>query len=129
MKKSEDEVSQLGIAEAVKFGSWLLRNNAGARKTAEGQMRFGLGNISKKVWDKWKTGDYIGPTVITITPEMVGKQVGIFTMVEFKEEGWIYNPKDEREVAQKAGIDWVNARGGLAGFASCVDHVINILKK
>lgn len=129
MKMSEDEVQQLGIIEAAKHGSFLLRNNSGAMQTADRQVRFGVGNISKKLWDKWKTGDYLGPTLIKITPEMVGQTIGIFTMVEFKEEGWVFNPKDEHEQAQKAGIDWVNARGGRAGFAASVDDVVKIIRK
>lgn len=129
MKLSEDEVQQLGIAEAVKYGAWLLRNNAGAMTTADRQVRFGLGNISKKLWDKWKTGDYIGPKVVTITQEMVGQTIGQMVMIEFKEEGWVFDPNDEHERAQKAAIDWVIARGGIAGFAASVDDVIKLLRR
>lgn len=127
--KSEDEVQQLGIIEAAKRACYLLRNNAGAMQTKERQVRFGLGNTSKKLWDQWKTGDYIGIKYTKITPEMVGQTVGIFTMIEFKEEGWIYDPTDEHQFAQKSAIDWVNARGGIAGFAASVDDVIRLLTK
>ena len=37
--------------KAAQRGAWLLRNNSGAFKDARGvQVRYGLGNISKK-WD------------------------------------------------------------------------------
>ena len=60
---------------------------------------------------------------------MVGKTIGIFTAIEFKREGWIFNTSDEHEQAQLTFIEWVIARGGLAGFAASVDDVIKIIRK
>ncbi len=126
-KLSEDEVEQLVVAKAAELGTNLLRNNTGGMKG--GSLRWGLGNTSKKRNDVIKSSDEIGITVITITPEMVGKTVGVFTAVEVKKEGWTFNPKDLTEVAQKAFIDWVLVRGGIAGFVQSVDDIIKLLKK
>ena len=128
--KLEDEVSQLGIIQAAKCGSFLLRNNSFVLKNKEGTpVRAGLGNISQEQNKKFKSSDYVGITPIKITPDMVGKTIGIFTAVEFKKEGWIFNPNDDHEKAQLAFIDWVNARGGIAGFAASVDDVVKLLTK
>lgn len=126
----EDEVSQLGIIEAAKCGSFLLRNNSFVLKNQEGTpVRAGLGNISHEQNKKFKSSDQIGITPTIITQEMVGKTIGIFTAVEFKKEGWKFNPSDERELAQLTFIEWVIVRGGLAGFAASIDDVRKIIRK
>lgn len=120
--KLEDEVEDLIVLDAAQtFDSHLWRNNSGALETPEGFMRFGLGNISKKVNEYLKSSDEIGGTPIKITPEMVGKTIFVFTSVECKHEGWTYSGT-EREVAQKNWIDLIIRRGGIAGFASSVDQ-------
>ena len=121
--KREDEVQADIQKAAVADGCVLMRNNSGALKAQDGRMvRFGLGNVSKAHNERIKSSDLIGPTVITITPEMVGRKLAVLTACEVKEEGWVFNPKDKREVAQKAFIDWVKALGGFAGFAASVEQ-------
>lgn len=129
--KDESEIQQLIQIEAAKSGCLLMRNNSGALQDATGRtVRYGLGNVSAKYSENIKSSDLVGITTITITPDMVGKQIGVFTAVEVKKEGWSIDKKlDKREQAQKNFIDWVRSRGGLAGFASSLDSLAEILRK
>lgn len=127
--KSESEVSQLSQIEAAKHGCILWRNNSGAFTDATGRhVRYGLGNISKKQNEKFKSTDLIGITSVLITPEMVGQTIGVFTAFEVKGEGW-REPKNIREIAQLAFIFFVKARGGIASFISSVDQVTQNLRR
>lgn len=126
----EDEVSQLIRLEAPKENCHLFRNNSGAFTYSTGRsVRFGLGNDSKKISDKLKSSDWIGITTVVITPDMVGKKIGVFTAIECKREGW--NPKnlDARETAQKNFIDFIIARGGIGGFASSAVMFCDVVKE
>lgn len=106
--KSESEVQQLIMLEAANQRCILMRNNSGGCKDATGRMIFyGLGNVSKQHNDRIKSSDLIG----------IWK--GRFVAIEVKREGWVYKG-DEREVAQKAFIDWIIMNGGIAGFCSSV---------
>ena len=90
--------------------------------------------------DESKSSDYIGITLITITPEMVGKQVGIFTAIEVKPKGFnifktAFN-KNSREYAQLNFLNFIRNFGGFAGFATSgedlkiiINHYISWLKK
>lgn len=123
--KDESIVSQEVQIKARYYDCNLLRNNSGACIDEEGRLiRFGLGNISKKHSDAIKSSDLIGITKVTITPDMVGQTVGIFTAVEVKKEAWNPDKKlDGRESAQLAFINWIRSLGGIAFFASSVDDV------
>lgn len=129
--KEESEVQQEVQGEAAKYGCILMRNNCGACQDATGRViRYGLGNTSKKRQDKIASSDLIGITKVRITPDMVGKDVAIFTAIEVKKESWNHDKKlDAREKAQKAFIDWVRSLGGLAGFANSLDNVKGIIRK
>ena len=127
MKKSEAEVSDDVILEASKYNLKLFRNNSGSFVNPRGvPVRFGLGNVSKRFNKLMKTSDYIGWTPVTITPEMVGKTVAVFTALEIKEADWKYSG-DEREVAQKKFIDLVNNSGGIASFIKNVAQVKQLI--
>lgn len=117
----------------------LLRNNNGAVEVDGRHIRFGLGNTSKRVSDESKSSDYIGITTITITPEMVGKQVGIITAIEVKPRGFnIFKMnfnKKSREYAQLNFLNFIRNFGGFAGFATSgddlkviINHYISWLK-
>lgn len=67
-----------------------------------------------------KSSDYIGITNIVVTPDMIGKQLAIFTAIEIKDPDWKY-AATKREVAQKKFIDLIIKSGGIATFANCVD--------
>ncbi len=108
--------------KAAQRGAWLLRNNSGAFKDARGvQVRYGLGNISKKFNEKCKSSDLCGIEPVLITADMVGQTIGRALVRECKPEGWKFNPNDPHEVAQKRFIDKVNALGGNAAFTTGED--------
>lgn len=125
----EDEIDQRICLEAPKFGVTLWRNNCGAFKDATTRwVRYGLANISKRAAETFRSSDRIGFTEIIITPEMVGKKIAVFTAVEMKESTWNPDKKlDEHETAQKNYIDFVLARGGLAGFANSIETFLKII--
>ena len=121
---------------ASSTGLRLFRNNNGACKDETGRViRFGLGNESKRINDEIKFGDYIGVTPIIITPEMVGKVVGVFTNIEVKPKGTLdatlrkaKKPKT-REAAQLKAIELVRSFGGFAGFCTSGEDLNNLIKE
>lgn len=125
---TESELQQLIQIEGSKYDCILLRNNSGAAIDSTGRhIRFGLGNISKEYSEKMKSSDLIGFTMVTITPEMVGQRLPVFTTVECKDPAWQYSPKDKRAVAQKNFIDWIRYYRGFAGFAKSIDDFKRII--
>lgn len=116
--QNEAELEQQMKAFAIYDGCWLLRNNSGALPDINGRIvRYGLGNDSSTWNKKFKSSDEIGITELIVTPDMLGKKLGVFTAIEVKKPGWKYTGK-EREVAQLNFHEWVKARGGFAGFVS-----------
>lgn len=104
------------------------RNNSGAFKDETGRViRFGLGNESKKLNEKFKSSDVIGITPVLITPEMVGQVLGVFTALECKPEGWKQVPSDKRAIAQANFHDIVRKHGGFAGFVSDPNQIYDIV--
>lgn len=111
--------------EAVdRWGGALWRNNSGvAREVDEHSgrprpVRYGLGNISKQVNAVFKSSDRIG-----IAPG------GRFLAVEVKPTGWIYNPRDQHQVAQANFLNRVNQLGGIGTFATCVADVVRAINQ
>ena len=110
----------------------MFRNNSGACTDDKGRLvRYGLGNTSAKVNKKLKSGDLIGFTPITITQEMVGATIAVFTNIEVKTDKFTiresYN-ENSREWGQNNFNTMVINQGGIAGFArnwSDVDNIIN----
>ncbi|WP_085044359.1 hypothetical protein [Ensifer aridi] len=104
--------------EAPKLGAALWRNNNGAATDETGRhLRYGLGNDSKKINDRFKSSDLIGVTPITVRPEHVGRVVGLFTAVEVKHPGWT-RPENDRDRAQEAFLVTVCQLGGLGMFVT-----------
>jgi hypothetical protein len=66
------------------------------------------------------SSDLIGWRSTTITPEMVGQQLAVFTAIEVKDRG-TPTPEQLHFIAQ------VQAAGGLAGVARSVDEAKAIL--
>ena len=116
---SESRQQGLIRLEAAKKDVLLFRNNVGAFESpGGGWVRFGLANDSERMNAAIKSSDLIGLRRVTITPQMVGSIVGVFTARECKHEGWQYKPSDKRAMAQKTFIDLVNSYGGDAAFAT-----------
>jgi len=86
----------------------LFRNNTGTLKDANGRpVQFGLCKGS---------ADLIGWTTRTITTDMVGQQVAVFTSIEVKTATGRIKPE------QQQWLDAVQAAGGIAGVARSVEH-------
>lgn len=99
MKISEKQAT-VNMRLSLDHSETIFRNNNGAFKDASGRMiQYGLGV---------GTSDFIGWTVQTITADMVGRSVAIFTAIEVK-------ASDGKPTAeQKKFIDLVKKNGGIA---------------
>lgn len=129
----EGKASLKVLLGANRRGCRLYRNNSGvAYDQFNRPVFFGLGNEGKKSDDDLRTPDYVGFHKLTITPEMVGKTVPIFTAIDAKKLGFVckeYYSKGSREYGQKLFFDIVEQAGGIAGFASSEEQVNEIIDK
>jgi len=108
---------------AAYAGALLWRNNVGVAITDNGRhVRYGLCNETAKMNKEIKSSDWIGITPVLITPEMVGKTVGLFTAIETKPSDWKLNTACDRTLAQGKFHDIVRQAGGFAGFARDVEE-------
>ena len=90
----------------------LFRNNTGTLRDQHGRpVSFGLCKGS---------ADLIGWRTVTITPEMVGTQVAVFTSIEVK------TPTGRVKPEQQQWLDVVQAAGGIAGVARSVEDALRI---
>ena len=91
----------------------LFRNNTGTLRDQHGRpVSFGLCKGS---------ADLIGWTTRTITPEMVGQQVAVFTSIEVKAASGRLRSE------QQQWLDAVQAAGGIGGVARSVADAVAIL--
>ncbi|MEJ2124151.1 MAG: hypothetical protein P8Y47_04885 [Alphaproteobacteria bacterium] len=115
--KDENDVRNAIVKTALTYGVMLWRNNSGALRDARGKfVRFGLGNISKKANDEFKTSDLIG-----IGPD------GTFWAIEVKKPDWKPGAtavKAQTEAAQQRFLDIVVSKGGVGFFASSVEQAV-----
>ena len=115
---------ELAIQNAIQLSlvgapARLLRNNVGMLRDATGRpVAYGLGSSGGKVVRG--PSDLIGWRTITITPDMVGQTVAVFTAIEVKDHS---KPTPEQE----AFIATVQAAGGIAGVARSTDDARHIL--
>lgn len=115
---SESDVQARVRLAASQAGNVLWRNNSGVLKDERGvPVRFGLCNESKAVNDKCKSSDLIGIRRVEVTPDMIGRKLGVFYAREVKRAGWRYTGTP-REVAQLRFIEAVVAMGGDAAFTT-----------
>lgn len=125
---NEAAVDDLVVLAASQNGDYLWRNNTGCLKNEKGiPVRYGLANDSAKLNEIMKSSDRIGTTTITVTPEMVGQKIAVFTAIELKRPDWVYNPKDKHSVAQKLFHDIVKRAGGFAGFVRSVQEYYDVI--
>lgn len=90
-------LQRIRLAIASIPGLRLFRNNVGALKDQQGRfVQFGLHPGS---------ADLIGWRTVTITPDMVGKQIAVFVSVEVKTQDGRVRPDQQNwlEQVQKAG--------------------------
>ena len=91
----------------------LYRNNTGTLRDQHGRpVSFGLCKGS---------ADLIGWTTRTITPDMVGQQVAVFTSIEVKTATGRLSPE------QRQWLEAVQAAGGIAGVARSVEDALDLL--
>jgi hypothetical protein len=110
---SEQQIQQQ-IRLACSSGSTrLFRNNTGTLCDANGRpVQFGLAKGS---------ADLIGWTTRTITPDMVGQTVAVFTSIEVKSQSGRLRPE------QRQWLEAVQAAGGIAGMARSVEDARALL--
>jgi hypothetical protein len=77
----------------------------------------------------FKSSDYIGITTITVTPDMVGQRLGVFTALEFKKPAWKLTPGDKRGQAQAAFGQVVIGAGGIFSFISDPAQYVELLRR
>lgn len=122
----ESKILKECLLKATQLGRRLFRNNTGQAWTGSGYQRLDGGKILIHDARPFRAGlcvgssDLIGWTPITITPEMVGKTVAVFTAVECKA------PKGRLTTEQAQFIKVVQQAGGIAGVARCADDVAKI---
>lgn len=91
----------------------LFRNNTGTLRDQHGRpVSFGLCKGS---------ADLIGWRTVTVTPEMVGQQVAVFTSIEVKTATGRLRPE------QQQWLDAVQSAGGIAGVARSVEDAEALL--
>jgi hypothetical protein len=91
----------------------LHRNNTGTLRDQHGRpVTFGLAKGS---------ADLIGWTTRTITPDMVGQRVAVFTSIEVK------TPTGRVSPEQRQWMEAVQAAGGIAGVARSVEDALRIV--
>jgi hypothetical protein len=85
----------------------LFRNNTGTLRDQHGRpVQFGLCKGS---------ADLIGWRTVTVTPDMVGQRIAVFTSIEVK------TPTGRLRPEQQQWLDAVQAAGGIAGVARSVE--------
>ena len=116
---SEAAVQQRTTRAWSQAGGVLWRNNVGVASDQSGRpVRYGLANLSKRMNEQVKSSDLIGITPVEITPDMMGRTVGVFTAPECKHGGWRWGEDKRREVPQNAYHEIVRGLGGIAGFVA-----------
>jgi hypothetical protein len=91
----------------------LYRNNTGTLRDQHGRpVSFGLARGS---------ADLIGWRTVTITPDMVGQQVAVFTSIEVKSATGRLRPE------QRQWLEAVQAAGGIAGVARSVEDAQSLI--
>ena len=98
---------QIRLALGTRPDLRLFRNNTGTLpdpRTGR-PVQFGLARGS---------ADLIGLRTVTITPDMVGQQVAVFTSIEVK------TPKGRPTAEQQNWLHMVRRAGGIAGIARSV---------
>jgi hypothetical protein len=109
---SEQQIQQHIRLTCSTGATRLFRNNTGTLRDANGRpVSFGLARGS---------ADLIGWTIRTVTPEMVGTQVAVFTSIEVKTATGRLRPE------QQQWLDAVQAAGGIAGVARSVEDALRI---
>lgn len=110
---SEQQIQQAIRLKLSKGRTRLFRNNSGALRDERGQLvRYGLCSGS---------ADLIGFQQVTITPDMVGQSLAVFTAIEVK------SPTGRPTAEQEAFLAMVTHFGGRAGIARSIEEAERII--
>ena len=111
---ASEQIIQQQIRLACGTGSTrLFRNNTGTLRDQQGRpVQFGLAKGS---------ADLIGWRTVTITADMVGQRLAVFTSIEVK------TPTGRVSPEQQSWLGAVQAAGGIAGVARSVDDALRIV--
>lgn len=116
MSDSESLIMRESMLALSQHGCLVLRNNTGFFYTLDKKRKVfaGLGK---------GTSDLVGITPTFITPDMVGKTVGVFT-------AWETKTKTGRATeGQKNFISAVLDKGGYAGIARSAQEALDITRR
>ena len=109
---SEQQIQQEIRLAVSKGDTRVFRNNTGTLRDQHGRpVSFGLARGS---------ADLIGWRTVTITPDMVGQRIAVFTSIEVK------TPTGRVKPEQQQWLDAVQAAGGIAGVARSVEDALRI---
>ena len=117
---------RVGIQEQIGSNIRTYRNNTGEAWQGKSS-RTSLGHVVIEDPQRVKYGlkkgssDLIGIYQIEITPEMVGKKIGIFTAIEIKTEKGVVSKE------QKDFINTITKLGGIAGTARSVEDAVGLI--
>ena len=113
---SETDLQQrIRLALGTRPDLRLFRNNTGTLpdpRTGR-PVQFGLARGS---------ADLIGYRTVTITPDMVGQQIAVFTSLEVK------TPTGRIRPEQTNWLHTIKRAGGIAAIVRSVDDAINVLQ-
>lgn len=116
MANAETDLQQrIRLALGTRSDSRIFRNQVGSLPDPRtGRLvTFGLARGS---------ADLIGWRTVTITPEMVGRRLAVFTSIEVKTATGRLTP------AQHAWLGAVRSAGGIAGVARSVSDSLHIIE-
>lgn len=117
---------RVGIQDQIGSNIRTYRNNTGEAWQGKSS-RTSLGHVVIENPQRVKYGlkkgssDLIGIYQIEITPEMVGKKIGLFTAIEIKTEKGVVSKE------QKDFINTITKLGGIAGTARSVEDAVGLI--
>lgn len=124
----ESAIQQRILLACSRGATRLFRNNVGQAWAGKAE-RLPDGNVLIRDARPFHAGlcvgssDLIGFSVVTITPEMVGRTVAIFSAVECKAAGGRVRPE------QANFIEQVRKAGGIAGVARSDDEALALFER
>ncbi len=113
MSQKETNVWRSILLESQKLGYRLFRNQRYKGQSDKGAwLDCGVGGDGGS--------DLIGYRIVTITPDMIGREIALFTAIETKIKGGRKSPEQQRF------IDAINKNGGIGLFAYSIDDLIDV---
>ena len=128
MGKSESAIQNEIRLALPRVGATAFRANVGMAYTGDDVIRLANGDVLIKNPRPFNTGlppgfsDLFGFALVTITEDMVGKNMPVFMAIEVK------TSKGRVSEAQRNFIEFMVKNGCLAGVARSVEDAVNIVK-